>query len=168
MKFSYNWLKALYPKITSPVKAAEALTFHAFQVESVEKKGDDYLIDIDVLANRAPDASGHLAIARELAVINGGELRTPPAKLDEERAPAKDFLSVKVETKLVPRYSARVMTGIKVGASPKWIQDRLVTCGLRPMNVVVDVTNYVMLETGQPLHAFDYYLLNIRIPHKQI
>ena len=169
MKYSYSWLKDLYSKIPSPKDTADALTFHAFQVESVEKKGSDYLLDIDVLANRAADASGHLAIARELAVIGGGELKNPSVKLKEDaKTPAKNLLAVRIETKPVPRYSARVMTDIRVGESPKWMRERLTTCGLRPINVVVDVTNYVMLETGQPLHAFDFDRLRGVGAQKQI
>ncbi|OHA10172.1 MAG: phenylalanine--tRNA ligase subunit beta [Candidatus Sungbacteria bacterium RIFCSPLOWO2_01_FULL_60_25] len=158
MKFSYNWLKALYPKIPPPEKSAELLTFHAFQVEGLEKVGTDIALDLDqqVLGRRASDASGHLGIAREIAVIRGGELKTPPVAVKEDpKIRADDLLRVRVETPLVARYSARVLTGITVGPSPKWMQERLRTSGLRPINVVVDTTNYVMLETGQPLHAFD-------------
>ncbi len=158
MKFSYNWLKSLYPKIKSPEKAAELLTFHAFQVESVEKIGDDAKLDIAILPNRIADASGHIGVARELAVINGEEFKMPLAVFREDaKIAAKDLLAVNIKTKNASaRYSARVLANVKIGQSPVWMQERLKVCGLRPINVVVDVTNYVMLETGQPLHAFDY------------
>ena len=159
MKFSYRWLKALYPKIPPPQKAAKLLTFHAFQVEGMEKVGTDTTLDLDqqVLGVRASDASGHLGIARELAVIRGGGLKTPPVRVKEDpKILAQDLLRVRVETEYVARYSARVLTNITVWPSPKWMQERLITCGIRPINIVVDTTNYIMLETGQPLHAFDY------------
>lgn len=90
-------------------------------------------------------------------MISGGEFKPPVPKLKEGPTSASSLLSVKIEAKnLVPRYSARVITDITVDSSPQWMQERLITCGLRPINIVVDVTNYMMLETGQPLHAFDY------------
>lgn len=164
MKFSYNWLKELHPKIPKPEKAAELLTFHSFQVESVAKLGGDVKLDIAILPNRIADASGHIGVARELAVIQSQEFLVPPAYVKEDKAlVARDLLSVAIRSKnLAPRYSARVLTNIKVGQSPDWMQKRLKVCGLRPINVIVDVTNYVMLETGQPLHAFDYDRLRQR------
>lgn len=171
MKYSYGWLKVLYPKIPPPKEAAKLLTFHAFQVEGLEKVGADVTLDLDqqALGIRASDASGHLGIARELAVIRGGELKTPPAKPDEDpNVRAADILHVRVDTDRVARYSARVLTDIIVGPSPKWMQERLATCGLRPINIVVDTTNYVMLETCQPLHAFDYDRLRGDGTHKEI
>lgn len=157
MKFSYTWLKELHPKIKSPKETADMLTFHAFQVESAEPKGNDTVLDIDILPNRFGDASGHLGVARELAVIAGGEFRLPAAKFKEEKEAASSTLSVKIEAgKAVPRYAARVVRTITVKDAPLWMQERLISCGLRPINIVVDVTNFVMLETGQPLHAFDY------------
>lgn len=158
MKFSYSWLKELYPKLGTPDAVAKALTFHSFQVESVEKKGSDVVLDIDLLANRFADASAHVGIARELAVIAGKELKErKPVFREDSKERAGDYVSVKIESPgIASRYSARVVCNVKVGESPEWMKERLTTCGLRPINVVVDVTNYVMLETGQPLHAFDH------------
>lgn len=162
MKFSYNWLKALYPKLKSAEEAARLLTLHSFQVEEIKKKGNDFQLNIDVLANRMADASGHLGIAKELAAIQGKALSIAAIKLKEDRKrTAVSQLSLKVEAKqLVPRYGARVVENVTVGESPSWIKERLEVCGLRPINAVVDITNYVMLETGQPLHAFDLDKLN--------
>lgn len=159
MKYSYNWLRELYPKLGASAKAADLLTRHSFTVESVEKSGGDWVFDIDnkSLGRRAADASGHVGMARELAVIRGDSLDPPGVKIVEEARAAKNLLGVRVEGGgLVPRYAVRIIDNIQVGSSPKWMQERLKTCGLRPINVVVDVTNYVMLECGQPLHAFDY------------
>jgi phenylalanyl-tRNA synthetase beta chain len=157
MKFSYNWLKANLSKIPKPEKMAEILTLHSFEVKEIKRMGDDWLIDIDILPNRMPDCSSHLGVAREIAVLTGAKLKEDKYKLTEvENLKAKDFLKVQVKNpKDCPRYIARVVIDVKVGPSPKWIQDRLIVCGLRPINNIVDITNYVMLETGQPLHAFD-------------
>lgn len=156
MKFSYNWLKELHPKIPSPEKAADLLTFHAFEVESAEKKGNDHALDIAILPNRLGDAASHFGVAKELLVIGGATLDQKPLKLTESNTKAKDILSVSIEAKkAVPRYSARIVSGIRVKEAPAFIKERLMTCGLRPINAIVDITNYVMLETGQPLHAFD-------------
>ena len=117
----------------------------------------DWALDIDVLPNRAPDCFSHLGITREISAILNYKLGIGEWKLTEDKnLKAKDFVSVEVKPRQAcPRYTARVITDVKVGPSPKWIRDRLEVCGLRPINNVVDIANYVMLETGQPLHAFD-------------
>jgi len=157
MKFSYNWLKEYVSKIDSPQKVAADLTMGIFDVENVEQFNNDWLLDIKVLTNRAPDCLSHLGIAREITANGGGEFSEPKIKLKEDKSlNVKDFLSVEVKKpKLCPRYSARVIVDIKVADSPQWLQERLKTCGLRPINNIVDIANYVMLECGQPLHAFD-------------
>jgi len=157
MKFSYNWLKANLSKIPKPEKMAKILTLHSFEVKETKRMGDDWLIDIDILPNRMPDCSSHIGVAREIAVLTGAKLKGDKHKLTEaENLKAKDFVKVQVKNpKDCPRYTVRVVMNVKVGPSPKWIQDRLIVCGLRPINNIVDITNYVMLETGQPLHAFD-------------
>lgn len=158
MIFSYNWLQSFFKKkLPKPEKLAELLTVHSFEVGEVKKAGSDWALDIDVLPNRAPDCFSHLGIAREIAAITNSKLKTQNSKLIEEKnLKAKDFVSVEVKNKEVcPRYTARVITDVKITSSPRWIQKRLKVCGLRPINNIVDVANYVMLETGQPLHAFD-------------
>lgn len=158
MKFSYNWLKEhIEGEIPKPKKLAELLTLHSFEVEGVEKILSDFLLDIDVLPNRAADCFSHIGIARECVAILNVKCKSPDVKLSEDKKlKAKDFVKIKVENKQdCPRYTARVFTDIKVGPSPKWMQKRLKVCGLRPINNIVDIANYVMLETGQPLHAFD-------------
>ncbi|PIZ88766.1 MAG: phenylalanine--tRNA ligase subunit beta [Candidatus Nealsonbacteria bacterium CG_4_10_14_0_2_um_filter_38_17] len=158
MKFSYNWIKNyLKGKTPSPEKMAELLTMHSFEVEKVEKIGNDWMLDIAVLPSRGPDCFSHLGIARECAAVSDSKFQVPDVRLREDKKiKAKDFVNVLVTDKnACSRYSARVITGIKVGPSPEWIQERLILCGLRPINNIVDITNYVMLETGQPLHAFD-------------
>jgi phenylalanyl-tRNA synthetase beta chain len=131
---------------------------HSFEIESLKKAGKDWAMDIDVLSNRGCDCFSHLGIAREISAILNLPLKSENNKLKEDKdAKAKDYIKVEVkDLKLCSRYTARVLTDVKVGESPKYIQERLIVCGLRPINNIVDFANYVMLETGQPLHAFDF------------
>lgn len=155
MKFSYNWLQDYLSKKITPKKMAELLTGRSFQVESVERRGDDFILDIDVLPNRAPDCFSHLGVAREVAVISGSRLKTP-AFLKLKKIKESPVLKIEVrEKELCPRYSAIILTDIKVGPSPKWLARRLLAIGQKPINNIVDIANFVMLELGQPLHAFD-------------
>ena len=158
MKFSYNWLQSFFKKkLSNPEKLAELLTMHSFEVAAVEKSGKDWILDIDILPNRAGDCFSHLGIAREIAAITGIKYEVSNIKFQENnKVKAKDFVQVLVKHKWAcPRYAARVIIDVKVGLSPEWLKERLKTCGLRPINNIVDIANYVMLETGQPLHAFD-------------
>jgi len=156
MIFSYNWLKE-YVRLPKPEKLAELLIIHAFEVEEIKKIKGDYILDIDVLPNRGPDCFSHIGIARECAAFTNSRLQIPKFKLKEDKnLKTRDFVAVEVKNKNdCLRYTARVIANVKVGPSPKWIQERLKVCGLRPINNIVDTANYVMLETGQPLHAFD-------------
>ena len=157
MKFSYNWFKEYLPKIPKPEKLAEFLTLHSFEVKEVIRKGGDFVLDIDVLPNRGPDCFSHIGIARECSALTNFKFQISNSKLKEDKnSKAKDFVKVEVKNKeACPRYTARVVTDVKVDPSPKWMQKRLRVCGLRPINNIVDIANYVMLETGQPLHAFN-------------
>jgi len=131
---------------------------HSFEVESVEKKGTDYILNIDVLPDRAGDCLSHWGIAKELSVLLDKKMVIPAVKL--KKAKTNISLSVKVEDKDCKRYTSMVLTNVKIGPSPKWLKDRLTVCGLNSINNVVDATNFIMLETGQPLHAFDYEKIN--------
>ncbi|MFA6391149.1 MAG: phenylalanine--tRNA ligase subunit beta [Patescibacteria group bacterium] len=116
---------------------------------------DDVVLDLDVLANR-PDLMGHFGVAREIAAITGLKLKK---ELYDIKETAKKNKTVNVEVsdvKLCPRYSALVISGIKIGPSPDWMRKRLESVGVRSINNIVDLTNYIMLDRGQPLHAFDY------------
>ena len=111
-----------------------------------------------------PDLNSVIGIAREIAALTGNPLRLPEPALPETAAPgspnAADLVAVRLEDpELCPRYTARVVRGVKIGPSPDWLRNTLEKVGVRSINNVVDVTNYVMLEVGQPLHAFDYHLL---------
>ncbi|MDI6602808.1 MAG: phenylalanine--tRNA ligase subunit beta [Patescibacteria group bacterium] len=171
MVFSYNWLQSFFKKrLPNPQKLAELLTMHSFEVSEVKKIGKDWILDIDVLPNRASDCFSHLGIAREISAITGLSYQNPSLIIREDKElKTKDFVSVEVKSRQAcPRYTARVITEVKVGFSPKWIRERLQICGLRPINNVVDIANYVMLETGQPLHAFDLEKLESTNPKSEI
>jgi phenylalanyl-tRNA synthetase beta chain len=155
MKFSYNWLQSFFgKKLPRPEKLAEALTMHSFEVEDVEKFGKDFVLDIDVLPNRT-DCYSHFGMAREISAILGLKLKEEKWNLEEDKnLKAENFASIQVVSGC-QRYSARIIFDARVGESPDWIKERLEVCGIKPINNVVDITNYVMLELGQPLHAFD-------------
>lgn len=158
MVFSYNWLQSFFKKkLPKPEKLAEILTLHFAEVEEVKKEGNDFILDIDVRPNRGSDCFSHLGIAREISAILGWKLKIEDFKLAEDKnLKAKDFIKLEIKSpKDCLRYNARVISDVKIGPSPEWIKERLKSCGLRPINNVVDIANYVMLEIGQPLHAFD-------------
>jgi phenylalanyl-tRNA synthetase beta chain len=120
---------------------------------------DDVAYDVEITANR-PDWLSHIGVAREIGVLVGRRVRQPRVRVQESAEPAGKHLRIRVEDPVnCPRFAARVLRGVTIGPSPEWMQDRLTAAGLRPRNNVVDVTNYVMLECGQPLHAFDLSLL---------
>lgn len=115
----------------------------------------DVIFDFEIFSNR-PDLLSIIGIAREIAAFSGKTLRIPKIDLLETEEIASDFVSVKVvDEELCPRYAGRIIKGLKVKESPFWLSWKLFLLGIRPINNVVDVTNFVMMETGQPLHAFD-------------
>ena len=158
MVFSYGWLQSFFQKkLPKPEKLAEVLTMSFAEVEKVKKEREDFVLDIDVKPSRASDCLSHLGVVREIAAITKLQYKEPLSKFKAAKElKSKDFIKVEVKDKnTCLRYTARVITDVKVGPSPKWLKDRLIACGLRPINNIVDIANYVMLETGQPLHAFD-------------
>ncbi len=130
---------------------------HFAEVEDLKREGKDFSLDIDVRPNRSADCFSHVGVAREIAAITNSKLLEPVFKIEEDKElKAKDFVKVEVKNPSdCRRYTARVVTGVKVGPSPQHIRKALKVCGLRPINNIVDIANYVMLETGQPLHTFD-------------
>ncbi len=165
MKISYKWLESYFNKnLPRPQKLADLLTLYSFEVKSIEKTKNDYLLDTDVLPNRAHDCLCHIGIARECAAILGRKLKIKnPQLVEDKKRKITDFLDIEIKDKEgCLRYSARMIAGIKIGASPKWLKDRLESIGQKSINNVVDATNYVMFELGQPLHCFDYDKLTNR------
>ena len=119
----------------------------------------DQVLDLEVTPNR-PDCLSVLGIAHEVAALTGGGVHEPDISYREGSDPIEALASVEVaDPDLCPRYTASLITGVKIGPSPQWLQDRLAKAGMRPINNVVDITNYVMLEYNQPLHAFDFHTL---------
>jgi phenylalanyl-tRNA synthetase beta chain len=164
MKISLRWLADYLPGPLTAAEAAEALTHGGLPVELIETHGDDTVIDVEVTSNRG-DCLSHLGVARELAALLNRPFKDVNPVAAESPTPASSAIAVSIEaTDLCPHYTARLIRGAKVGPSPAWMQQRLEAVGLRPISNVVDVTNYVMFEMGQPLHAFDYD----RIGGKQI
>lgn len=162
MKISYNWLGELVHLTLNPKELAERMTMVGFAVESVERLGDDHILDFDLTSNR-PDALSHRGIAREAALVCGTSLKQTEVALAESGEPAASLAAVEIlDPALCPRYAARVIRGVKVGPSPKWLVDRLESIGQRSVNNIADITNYVMFEMGQPTHAFDLDLLHGR------
>ena len=160
MKISLEWLSQFLPGPLTPEQAADALTNGGLPVEVVERHGDDTVIDVEVTSNR-PDCLSHVGVARELAALLGRACQDAVVRATEVAPPASMLTSVEIQAlDLCPHYTARVLQKVKIGASPAWMARRLEAVGLRPINNVVDVTNYVMFETGQPLHAFDFDTLD--------
>jgi len=119
----------------------------------------DYILDLEVTPNR-PDCLCVIGIAREVDALTGNTVRIPDVRYEETNIPIGQYISVEiVDPDLCSRYCASLITGVKISASPVWMQQRLQQCGVRAINNIVDITNYVMLEYGQPLHAFDYELI---------
>jgi len=155
MKISLEWLSQYLPGPLDANELAETLTHGGLPVELIERHGDDTVIDVEVTSNRS-DCLSHIGVARELAALLNREVRDINPKAAEVRDPAAGTTSVAIEAAdLCPHYTARIIHNVTIGPSPQWLQRRLEAVGLRPINNVVDVTNYVLFETGQPLHAFD-------------
>jgi phenylalanyl-tRNA synthetase beta chain len=130
--------------------------------EYLGRSGSDVVYDLEITPNR-PDLNSVIGIAREISAATGSPLKLPEVKLNETGGPVEEAVAVRIEDgELCPRYTARVIRGVKIAPSPDWLKSTLEKVGVRSINNVVDVTNYVMLETGQPLHAFDYHLLHSR------
>jgi phenylalanyl-tRNA synthetase beta chain len=127
--------------------------------EYLGRSGSDIVYDLEITPNR-PDLNSVIGIAREISALTGNPLKLPEVKLSETGSPVQQSVAVRIEDpELCPRYTARVIRGVKIAPSPDWLKSTLEKVGVRSISNVVDVTNYVMLETGQPLHAFDYHLL---------
>ncbi|QDU59474.1 Phenylalanine--tRNA ligase beta subunit [Planctomycetes bacterium Pan216] len=158
MIVSWNWLKQYVRLDMSIETLVDRLMMSGLNLEGIEEVDGDFAIDLEVTSNR-PDCLGHLGVAREVAVLFGKELLFPDTSFDESKTSVEDLTSVSIEGNAhdwCPRYRARVIEGVTIAPSPTWMQRHLRSLGLKPINNVVDITNYVLLECGQPLHAFDY------------
>jgi phenylalanyl-tRNA synthetase beta chain len=156
MFISYNWLRELTQTKLSPAELRERLTMVGLAIDAVSELNGDFVLDVEVPSNR-PDCLSHIGIAREVAVIESGKLTIPKGTPAPVSGHAARITSVEIlDTSLCPRYAARVVKGVRIAPSPEWLRKRLEEIGQRPINNVADITNYVLHELGQPLHAFDF------------
>ncbi len=162
MRALLSWLQD-FVEIPEPAeKLAEDLTMAGLAVDAVEKQDGETLLDLDITSNR-PDAMNHYGLAREVATIYRRPLKAPTIEFAEDERAASDFASIEiVDAELCPRYVGRVLLGVEIKPSPDWLRKRLELCGIRPINNIADLTNYVLLELGHPTHAFDLNTLNDR------
>jgi phenylalanyl-tRNA synthetase beta chain len=156
MKVVYNWLKDFVGVTSSAHEIASRLALSGTNIGGVENGARGAVIDAEVSSNR-PDCLGHYGIAREIGAIYKLPVKPVAPKLAEAAAEAGDAVKVEIRSpELCGRFTARVIRGVKIQPSPAWLKERLEASGVASINNVVDVTNYVMLELGHPLHAFDY------------
>jgi phenylalanyl-tRNA synthetase beta chain len=165
MIVSRNWLAEYVSLPTSVEELTNRLTMSGLNLEEFHDVHEgltkpDVAVDVEVTSNR-PDCLGHIGVAREVSVLFQKPLTIPAAAVTEGADKALAATSVSIEASdLCPEYHARVIRGVKIGPSPVWLKDRLAAVGINSVNNVVDVTNFVMMECGQPLHAFDLDRLN--------
>ena len=180
MKISYNWLKEYVDIKLPPEELRRLLTMSGLSVESVDAIAGDNIFEIEVTSNR-PDWLSVIGVAREVAALTGKKIKIPSVRHHEAAKPPKQSqkivrsidstarseslrFSVKIEDKrLCPKYTARVIADVAVGESPDWLKARLEAMGLRSINNVVDITNFCLFETGEPMHAFDLDKISGRV-----
>lgn len=156
MIVSWDWLQQYVKLPVSADEFGKRVMMAGLNLESVEPHGADTAVDLEVTSNRV-DCLGHIGVAREAAVCFDVPLTLPPALPVTSSTTTASVTSVAIENPdQCPRYIARVIKGVKVGPSPAWLSNRLATVGIASINNVVDITNYVLMECGQPLHAFDF------------
>src|SRR6266404_5033803 len=156
MKVVYNWLKDFVDVTAPPQELASRLALSGTNIAGIENGPHGAVIDAEVSSNR-PDCLGHLGIAREVGAIYKLPLKSVSPKPAESAAKTSDAVNVEIQSpELCGRFTARVIRNVKIQPSPKWLKDRLEASGVASISNVVDVSNYVMLELGHPLHTFDY------------
>ena len=156
MIVSWEWLSQYVDLKMSHDELVDKLTMSGLNHEGTEEVGGDQAIDLEVTSNR-PDCLGHVGVAREVAVLYDLPLKIPNPEPKTGSDKVSDACKVEIECpELCFRYTARLIKGVKVGPSPDWLVKRLAAIGQESVNNVVDATNYVMFECGQPLHAFDF------------
>lgn len=153
MKISYNWLQNYFEEeLPSLEKLSEGIIFHSFEVEDVEKKGDDNIFDIKILPDRAHDCLSHFGIAKEVGVIFGMKVKEKKYKIFE---PKSTELKIEIKDDKCIRYMGRIIRNVKVEESPKWLKEKLNAIGQKSINNIVDAVNFIMYDLGQPIHCFD-------------
>lgn len=153
MRISFDWLKEFVEITASPQEVADRLTMVGLEIEGMESVDGDTLFEVNVTPNR-PDCLSVLGIAREVAAAFDLPLKIPDTTISSNLPPSDITVEI-ADSDLCNRYAGRLIRGVSIGDSPEWIKKRLEKCGLRALNNIVDITNYVLLEMGHPLHAFD-------------
>ncbi len=159
MRVPLEWLREFVPIALSKEELAGKLTLAGHEVTGIEYVGDEAVFSLEITPNRA-DCLSIAGLAREVAAVTGQRLKLPTVSIEREASKPKSTgagaLSVRIEDAAAcRRYVGRVIEGVRIKPSPEWMRRRLAACGIRAINNIVDITNYVLLETGQPLHAFD-------------
>ena len=153
MKVSYRWLKELVEIAETPQQLSNRLTNVGLAVDALEIAGNDAVFELDVATNR-PDCLSHMGVAREAGAIYQSELHPPKFELRESEKHAAQAFSISIsDPDLCARYCGRYIAGVKIGRSPEWLKTRLESLGVRSINNVADVTNYVMLELAACLRC---------------
>ena len=156
MKALYSWLQDFVAVSASPEELASRLALSGTNIGGIENGPHGAVIDAEVTSNR-PDCLSHYGIAREVGAIYKLPLKQVSPKPSESAAKTSEAIKVEIRSpELCGRFTARVIRGVKIQPSPAWLKNRLEACGVASINNVVDVSNYVMLELGHPLHTFDY------------
>ncbi len=156
MRISFGWLSEFIKPGLSVEKIAHLLTMSGLEVEALETTpNNDVIMEVNVTPNRA-DCLSILGVVRELSVLTGAQVTLPPARIKTEAETAGPQIKVEIRNpELCRRYSGRVVRNLSIGPSPEWMARRLEDYGIRSINNIVDITNYVLIELGHPLHAFD-------------
>lgn len=155
MKISYNWLKEYIVELPPVEEVVDGIIFHSFEVEGVEDIGKDKIMEIKVLPDRAHDCLCHYGVAKEVAAIFSLPIKSPKVEPVTGSITSRK-LKIKIEdSNLCRRYIGRVVEGVRIGPSPEWLASAISSIGQRSISNMVDASNYVMLDVGQPLHVFD-------------
>jgi len=155
MKLNYDWIKDFVEVRMTPQKLGDMLTMGGLEVEEIDEVGTDTNFELGITPNRS-DCLSVVGVAREISAHTGKKLKNATVKSPRGKGKIAAHVKVTIKSqKQCPRYTARYIEGVKIGPSPSWVVKRLAAAGVRSINNVVDATNYVMIERGQPLHAFD-------------
>ncbi|MDI6786536.1 MAG: phenylalanine--tRNA ligase subunit beta [bacterium] len=160
MKVSLNWLREYIEINLSAKDISHNLTMLGMEIDSIEETKDDTIFEISFTINRG-DCLSMLGLAQEISLINKEKVKYPQVPIQKSLEDIHGLIDISiVEDNLCPRYCGRLVKNVKITNSPSWMQKRLISAGIKPINNIVDITNFVLMEYGQPMHAFDYDLIS--------